>query len=490
MIKFQNKNWQLSVTRNMSLFQSCLDVGGHFLYSQKYGLPPLEHLFIVKNGSVMFAHSNKNNIAKYNKAIEKICLNPSKLKKLEKTYHKYGKNLLQASEKLEKNTGARNYKNYISANLHLAAGLYLTTAIGLRIYFLLSERLKKLFPLLSAENLDILIADITYPPKSTPLIKSRLDLLSLCLALQKKKIKPNQIKKFPKLYKKFENYCEKHSFIPVNYNEDPWSEKEIFNQLESIYKINCQKEKKLITKTQREKIKIAKRKLKEIGDREIKNMAIALQTGTFLNEYRKNIFCRASLAYRLLFKEIAGRFKLKNWQECWKLTPDEIYDLYFKNNTKIIKIIPQRNWAGIIFSGTGYRVLKMKNIQPFVRQINKTSSKDKASVSKEIKGVVANPGFVRGVTRVILGKNDFYKFKDDDIIVTVMTSVEFVPLMERASAFVTNEGGITSHASIVSRELNKPCIIGTKIATQVLKDGDLVEVDANKGIVKIIKRSK
>lgn len=71
-----------------------------------------------------------------------------------------------------------------------------------------------------------------------------------------------------------------------------------------------------------------------------------------------------------------------------------------------------------------------------------------------------------------------------------MTSVDFVPIMKRASAFVTDEGGITSHASIVSREMNKPCIIGTKIATQVLKDGDLVEVDANNGVVKILKRAK
>jgi pyruvate,water dikinase len=52
---------------------------------------------------------------------------------------------------------------------------------------------------------------------------------------------------------------------------------------------------------------------------------------------------------------------------------------------------------------------------------------------------------------------------------------------------VTDEGGVTCHAAIVAREMKKPCIIGTKIATKVLKDGDLVEVDANKGVVKILK---
>jgi len=70
-----------------------------------------------------------------------------------------------------------------------------------------------------------------------------------------------------------------------------------------------------------------------------------------------------------------------------------------------------------------------------------------------------------------------------------MTRPEFVPLMKKAAAIITDEGGITSHAAIISREMNIPCIIGTKIATKIFKDGDLVEVDADKGIVKILKKA-
>jgi len=80
-------------------------------------------------------------------------------------------------------------------------------------------------------------------------------------------------------------------------------------------------------------------------------------------------------------------------------------------------------------------------------------------------------------------------FQDGDILVTSMTRPEFMPIMKRSGAVVTDEGGITCHAAIVSRELKKPCIIGTKIATQVLHDGDLVEVDADNGVVKIIEKS-
>ncbi len=78
--------------------------------------------------------------------------------------------------------------------------------------------------------------------------------------------------------------------------------------------------------------------------------------------------------------------------------------------------------------------------------------------------------------------------KAGDIIVAPMTLPDILPAMKKAAAFVTDEGGILCHAAIMSREMKKPCIIGTKIATKVLKDGDLVEVDAKKGVVRIIKR--
>ena len=69
-----------------------------------------------------------------------------------------------------------------------------------------------------------------------------------------------------------------------------------------------------------------------------------------------------------------------------------------------------------------------------------------------------------------------------------MTTPEFLSAMKKVAAFVTDEGGIACHAVIVAREIKKPCIIGTKIATQVLKDGDEVEVDAEQGVVRILRR--
>ncbi|MEK9151327.1 MAG: PEP-utilizing enzyme [Patescibacteria group bacterium] len=115
-------------------------------------------------------------------------------------------------------------------------------------------------------------------------------------------------------------------------------------------------------------------------------------------------------------------------------------------------------------------------------------SLQKSEGSKIITGYIASRGgnpVVRGKVRVILD-SEGADIENGEILVAGMTRPDYVPLMKKALAIITNEGGITSHAAIISRELKIPCIIGTKIATQVLKDGMLVEVDTNRGIVKIL----
>ena len=74
--------------------------------------------------------------------------------------------------------------------------------------------------------------------------------------------------------------------------------------------------------------------------------------------------------------------------------------------------------------------------------------------------------------------------KDGDILVAPMTSPDFIVAIRKASAIITDEGGMTSHAAIVSRELGIPCIVQTRIATKVLKDNDMVEIDLEKGVVR------
>lgn len=102
----------------------------------------------------------------------------------------------------------------------------------------------------------------------------------------------------------------------------------------------------------------------------------------------------------------------------------------------------------------------------------------------QLKGFSAYGGKVRGKVRLIRSVVDLKDFEEGEIIISPMTEPSYLPIMKKALAFVTNEGGILCHASIVARELQKPCIIGTKIATHVFKDGDEVEVDATNGIIR------
>ncbi len=100
-----------------------------------------------------------------------------------------------------------------------------------------------------------------------------------------------------------------------------------------------------------------------------------------------------------------------------------------------------------------------------------------------LRGLPASPGLVVGKVRIIKDLSDIDKLKEGEILVTTMTNPDMVPAMRKAKAIITDEGGITSHAAIVSRELGIPCIVGTKFATTLLKNGQLVTVDANRGIV-------
>ncbi|MDD5731776.1 MAG: PEP-utilizing enzyme [Patescibacteria group bacterium] len=115
------------------------------------------------------------------------------------------------------------------------------------------------------------------------------------------------------------------------------------------------------------------------------------------------------------------------------------------------------------------------------------SNLEETEIGQNVKGQVAYPGKIIGRARLVLTSDLNSDFGEGDVLIAATTNPTLMSLIKKAGAIVTDEGGITCHAAIISRELKKPCIIGTKFATHAFKDGDLVEVDANNGIVKIIK---
>jgi pyruvate,water dikinase len=107
-----------------------------------------------------------------------------------------------------------------------------------------------------------------------------------------------------------------------------------------------------------------------------------------------------------------------------------------------------------------------------------------AGAGKElVRGLGAAPGMASGAVRVIGSREDAAELVEGEVLVTHMTAPDWVPLMRKATAIVTDSGGMTCHAAIVSRELGIPCVVGTVEATKLLRDGQLVTVDAGRGTV-------
>ncbi|MFH1089183.1 MAG: PEP-utilizing enzyme [Candidatus Uhrbacteria bacterium] len=158
---------------------------------------------------------------------------------------------------------------------------------------------------------------------------------------------------------------------------------------------------------------------------------------------------------------------------------------YFKDHSEEIK--SRVNGFDVFCSYVGEHFVEYGKFEGNQKVIEVFRTKRSGIINKETKifGQIGSSGKAVGRVRKILNiLTDSANFCDGEILVTGMTRPEYVPFMKKAAAIITDEGGITCHAAIVARELKKPCIIGTKIATQVLHDGDLVEVDADNGIVR------
>ena len=108
-----------------------------------------------------------------------------------------------------------------------------------------------------------------------------------------------------------------------------------------------------------------------------------------------------------------------------------------------------------------------------------------ASVDGEVlvRGLGASPGIATGMVKIVLDIDELDKIEEGDVMVTTMTTPDMVPAMRRASGIVTDEGGVTCHASIISRELGIPCVVGTGDATKTLKENTGVTLDGKKGLV-------
>jgi len=165
----------------------------------------------------------------------------------------------------------------------------------------------------------------------------------------------------------------------------------------------------------------------------------------------------------------------------------EIQDLILQKDLSALTEELKKRQKSCLFAfvdGATVGIFTGESADDFFAKISSVDTK----LIKEIRGMTASLGIARGSVRIINSAREIEKVLPGEILIAPMTRPEHLLGMQRASAIITDDGGITCHAAIVARELKKPCIIGTKIATKILQDGDIIEVNANKGTVTIIKR--
>ena len=214
--------------------------------------------------------------------------------------------------------------------------------------------------------------------------------------------------------------------------------------------------------------------LGKVEDKNISNMAKAALA--LRKKYDEAVY---TAGYKMYYLFIERYPKYKNYAD-------------FLTYTEIISgKLPTKKEIDLRKNGYFYldgRLYFGKSVEEFTKENNIEIEIERITDIREIKGNTASRGKVIGRVKVLFEIKDMKKVNKGDILVTAMTTPDFVPAMEKASAFVTDEGGATCHAAIVAREMKKPCIVATKIGTSVLRDGDLIEVDADNGVVRVLER--
>jgi len=311
--------------------------------------------------------------------------------------------------------------------------------------------------------------------KPNDVLNKKMDVLKL--AIIKNKLSKSQFKiKISRLTKKYRH-------IPMfDFDHEPYTEDHFLTEIRSVRnpKQELHKIGRMFVDHSKD-FKLIVGRIKP--DKKFFYLLEFLKENVFLRDYRDMIRQKLNLELRKLYSEIGLRLGL-SVERVAILTNDEIM-YHLKNNLKFSTAEAKRREEAYLLMQKGSWVNIYSGLEA-KKKFNKELGLKKGTFEREIRGIMGSQGIARGRVKIIYTNRDLSKIKRGDILVAAMTRQDFVPVMKKAKAIITDEGGVICHAAIIARELKIPAIVGTKNATQILKDGDLVEVDANHGVVKII----
>ncbi|MBU0546494.1 hypothetical protein KKA13_04560 [Patescibacteria group bacterium] len=358
----------------------------------------------------------------------------------------------------------------------------------------LTNRVKKHLMDIGVSNgrLNELFIALTQPSKKSLIFIEQEELLKIASKIENNKealslFKNNEAikEKLPKnIYRLIDKHHKKYYYTKHLWVEGEYTINDYLNQLRDILCSGVSAEsilKKMNDELRNNKIQ-KKKTYKELNiDDRWQSIFNAFGGFMVTKIYRRYAQILAMHHMSAILKEIAKRNFITEKQVRFMM-PREIKELLLNNVLRAEELL-SRNKLCVYYAEKDFDIVYAKDqANEILKDVEKIINTDIA----ELKGDIGCPGQARGRVKIIIRAEDMVKMEEGDILVSIATDPDIVPAMKKAAAIVTEQGGVTSHAAIVSRELNIPCVIGTKIATRVLKDGDMVEVDANTGIIRII----
>ncbi|TSC65188.1 MAG: pyruvate, water dikinase [Candidatus Doudnabacteria bacterium Gr01-1014_77] len=290
-------------------------------------------------------------------------------------------------------------------------------------------------------------------------------------------------KTFPSFYSKLTSHSQKYHWLQNNYAKVVYLDQRYYiEQLKNLIsnKVNPSVEIKKIngdlTQVKQQKAKLIK-KLKL--SKELKNLISITEVFGFMQDERKKYVLISNYYQKLFRDEISKRTGLSKDQMDYTVY-HEMSDLLLKGKVNKKALADRKAYCLCVQTLKGWEVITGPEAKRVYDRVFKIDNKSE----KLIKGQSASLGKVVGQVKIIRKTHDMENMQQGDILFASMTRPEMIVAIKKAAGIVTDEGGITCHAAIISRELNIPCIIGTKVGTQVFKDGDIVELDANNGTVR------
>jgi phosphohistidine swiveling domain-containing protein len=299
-----------------------------------------------------------------------------------------------------------------------------------------------------------------------------------------KEIKVN----YSRIYKLLEQHQQNFFWLRNNYiYSEVISIQEFIIEIKDILRSNVSQR----LSNSKNQVKKNKKEKKDIIEKfnfplQMRNLIEISESFTSWQDQRKKSTFFAIHYLSLLLKEFAQRTKY-SLEDFKFFMVDEVVNLIQnKANYPSKKEIKERKSFSVFYHrGNYYDFFTGEKSKKLFKQI---SQKKKSKRVDDFRGLTASSGIEVGKVKIVKTVQDIYKVQNGDVLVSIMTRPDYIMGIKKASAIITDEGGVTCHAAIVSRELGIPCIIATKNATQILKDGDLVEVDADHGVVKILNK--